>query len=537
MNADGASPLDLAGQRAALRESGLALNIGTYIGFNSVWASVVGAADRRPASAEIDSMRTLIRRGLEAGAFGVSSGLDYKPAYFAKADEVVAVIEPARAWRTNYTNHDRLTPESGYSSRVAVEETKSIAERAGLLPVFTHMKVQGKEQGTSGATIAWMKKSTAEGHYVATDIYPYLAGQTSLTALLIPGWAQDGGRTRMLERFKDPEQRARIINETNEAMTARLGGGGGVFLMETQRELSDVQKEMGVATAGEAVVRVLETGDPGMIARFGAEPDLIALLQYPGASMACDCGAVPPDERRIHPRFYGSFPRVLGHYVREIHALTWEQAIRQMTGLPASTIGLVDRGFLAPGMAADIVVFDSATVIDHATYTKPAELSDGIRHVIVNGTLALTDGTPTGQRAGRALERSAHMPSRPLLEGVARSVSAKGRIVMDGGSLQIVMTASQTARGMASGQLHVRDAMNKPVVTGITMGLVQTGAKWGSVTGRVKVAQDGSERAFTLIVDEADPMHDGATTIVLRVDGLPEIAGTLTMGRATVSTK
>ena len=531
MNADGQSPLDLAKQRASLTGSGLALNIGTYIGFNSVWASVVGQADRRPSASELDSMRTLVRRGLEAGAFGVSSGLDYKPGYFAKADEVIAVIEPARPWRTNFTNHDRLTPENGYSSRAAMEETKLIAERAGLMPLFTHMKVQGHEQGTSGAVLAWMKESAARGHYIATDIYPYLAGQTSLTGLLIPGWAQDGGRAKMLERFKDPELRARIIKETDEAMTARLGGASGVTLVETQRELADVQKEMGAATGGEAVVRVLEKGDPGMIARFGAEPDLIALMQYNGASIACDCGAVPPDERRIHPRFYGTYPRVLGHYVRELHAFTWEAAIRQMTGLPASTIGMVDRGFLAAGMMADVVVFDSATVIDHATYAKPAELSDGIRHVLVNGSFALRDGAPTGAKAGRALERSAHMPSRPLRAPLTRDLSASGRIAAASGEVQVTFTARQAARGPLTGQLRVRDANGAALVTSSTYGLLQTGDRWVSVTGLVRVRAEPGERAFTIIVEEADPMAGGRETITLLVQGMPDVSGRLTDGK------
>jgi N-acyl-D-aspartate/D-glutamate deacylase len=533
LNADGSGPLDLKSQRTALRDAGLAVNIGTYIGFNSVWASVVGPTDRRPTPAETDSMRGLVRRGLEAGAFGVSSGLDYKPGYFATADEVIAVVEPARPWRTNFTNHDRLSPEHGYSSRAGMEETMQIGLRAGLLPIFTHMKVQGHEQGTSDKVVAWMTKSTKDGHYVASDIYPYVAGQTSLTGLLIPGWAQDGGRARMIERFRDPVLRARIIKETDDAMQARLGGASSVFLIESQRELVDVQRELGAATGGEAIVRILETGDPGMIARFGAESDLSTLLQYPSASIACDCGAAPPDERRVHPRWYGTYPRVLGRYVRELHTLTWEAAIRKMTGLPASTIGLVDRGFLAPGMYADIVVFDSATVIDHATYAKPTEVSDGIRYVLVNGTFALTSGAPTGQRAGRALERTAHMPSRPLLDDVSRTVSAKGRIASASSVMRVALTVTQLARSPIMGQLRVSDAHGKAIVTGADFGLVQTSDRWGSVTGRVRVAADDSERAFTVIVEEADPMAAGSATVTLHVDGMPEVTGTLTGGSVT----
>ena len=180
------------------------------------------------------------------------------------------------------------------------------------------------------------------------------------------------------------------------------------------------------ASAGETVVRILEQGNATAILRFGAEADLVKILQHPTTSIACDCGA--STDTRQHPRAWGTFPRVLGHYVRETKALTWEDAIRKMTALPANTIGMVDRGFLAPGMAADVTVFDPATVIDHATYEMPAQLSEGIRYRA--GQRRRRAARRQGHRRARRprARRTAHMPSRPMTAGVARlSLTVEGR--------------------------------------------------------------------------------------------------------------
>ena len=384
VNADGAGPLDINRQLTTATERGLAINLGASIGFNSAWTQVVGLTDRRATGEDITQMRRLITDGLAAGAWGVSAALDYKPAYFAQTEEVIKVVEAAKPWRTYFSNHDRVTPESGFSALAGMAETIAIGERAGAAPVITHMKVAGHEQGQADVIIGQMKQATARGTYTAADVYSYLAGQTSLAALIIPGWAQDGGRDVMLKRFADPVLRARIVKEAEAAMTARFGGAGSVSLPALKQDLTAVMREMDVP-AGEAVVRLLEKGNPGIIARFGIEADLVKILQHPTSSIACDCGAVVRDA--THPRFYGNFPRVLGRYVREQKALTWEDAIRKMTGLPAATIGLVDRGLLAAGMTADVAVFDPATVIDHATFAEPTLPSDGIRFVLVNGRL------------------------------------------------------------------------------------------------------------------------------------------------------
>jgi len=538
LNPDGGGSTDIAAQLSRASAAGLAVNIGAYIGFNAIWADTMGPADRRATDADIARMRTLVASGLDKGAWGVSAGLDYKPAYYAQVEEVVRALEPAAKWRTNFPNHDRLTPESGFSSRVGVGETIAIGERAGLVPVVTHMKAQGSEQGTAGTLLGMMQQATARGDYTAADAYPYLAGQTGLGALLIPAWAQDGGRDQMLQRFADPSQRARIVSETEEAMNARFGGAAGVFLPQTKQELTDIMREM-QESAGEAVVRLLEKGNVGAILRFGSEPDLVKILQHPTTSIACDCGA--STETRQHPRAFGTFPRVLGRYVREQQVLTWEDAVRKMTALPASTIGMVDRGFLAPGMAADVTVFDPATVIDHATYEDAGQLSEGIRLVLVNGRIALRDGKVTGEQGGRVLARDAHMPSRAMssgdrrlrITGAVRGAAPSGPpiagLIGPRYNDRITIDLAQTGNTpRAKGSIRIANAASGEVLEATDLGVLQTTMEWASVTAMMRARPSGEPHAATLIIEHADPFVDGRPrTITIDVAGRPRITGVL----------
>lgn len=523
VNPDGGGPPDIVQQLNEANSGGLALNVGAYIGFNSVWASVIGAADRRATPADIERMRALVVSGLDRGAWGVSAGLDYKPAYYAQTEEVIRVIEAAAPWRTNFPNHDRLTPESGFSSRIGVAETIAIGEKAGVMPVVTHMKAQGREQGTAAKLLTMMQEATDRGRYTAADAYPYLAGQTSLGALIIPAWAQSGGREEMLKRFKDPAQRARIVAEAESAMTARFGGPEGVFLPATRRELVDLMREQR-ASAGETLLRVLEQGDVTAILRFGAEADLVKILQHPTTAIACDCGA--STDTHQHPRAFGSFPRVLGRYVRETKALTWEDAVRKMTGLPANTIGMLDRGFVATGMAADLTVFDPATVIDRATYDEPARLSEGIRLVLVNGVIALRDGKVTGARGGRVLMRTGHMPSRPMNMTAPRRVALKGTV---NANVRVDIDVSQkpgTAR--AQGSFRLADTISTTVLEGTELGVLQTTTNWASFTARIRNRVTKAEGLVTVIVERADPFVAGnLPTVFVQVDNVLSVSGTL----------
>jgi N-acyl-D-amino-acid deacylase len=209
LNPDGGGRTDLDEQLASAASGGLAVNIGAYIGFNSVWTSVVGEADRRPTAEELGRMREIVTANLDRGAWGVSAGLDYKPAYYATAEEVVEVVKAAQPYRTNFPNHDRVTPETKYSSRAGVAETIGIGGRAGLVPVITHMKVQGREQGGATTTLALMRDATNRGNYTAADVYPYLAGQTALGA----GWR--------------PRPNARALQGSQDARSHRFGSRRG----------------------------------------------------------------------------------------------------------------------------------------------------------------------------------------------------------------------------------------------------------------------------------------------------------------------
>jgi len=404
INADGAGEIDLPDQLEGLESGGLAVNVGAMIGFNSVWREVVGMEEVRPNSNHIGAMQELILEGLNAGAWGVSAGLDYVPGYYATTDEVIQILSPFADWDVVFANHDRVTPQSNFSSIAGMSETIEIGEATGLIPLITHMKVQGWEQGEASTILGLMDAADTSftGGAVA-DVYPYLAGQTGLQSLIIPSWAQAGGRDAMLARFRDPDLRAQIISEAEQAMSLRFGGHQGVYLLQSQRELTDAMAQLGLDSPGEAVIQLLEESGQGIIARFGHEDDLVDIMQHPTASIACDCGASTSD--RIHPRFWGSFPKVLGEYVRDKQQLTLENAIYKMSGLPAKTIGMIDRGLIKPGLLADIVVFNFDTIIDHATYDNPSLMSDGIVHTLVNGQIAWSDGNATGIQAGAILRR------------------------------------------------------------------------------------------------------------------------------------
>ncbi len=404
LNADGYGPVSLDDQFAELSTAGLAVNIGSMIGFNSVWSEVVGLDEIRPTTQQILEMQSLVRTGLEAGAWGVSAGLDYVPGYYATTDEVVEVLKPFSEWDVVFANHDRVTPQSGFSSIAGMSETIEIGEASGLIPLITHMKVQGWEQGRAATILKLMeeaKTSFADG--AVADVYPYLAGQTGLQSLIIPSWAQAGGRDSMLVRFMQPDLRAQIILEAEQAMRLRFGGYQGVYLLQSKRELADAMAEMSLDSPGETVIRLLEESEQGIIARFGLEADLIAIMQHPTASIACDCGASTSESG--HPRGWGSYPKVLGEYVREKQVLTLENAVYKMSGLPAKTIGMIDRGLIERGMIADITVFDPESVIDHATYDNPTLMSDGIIHTIINGQFAWRDGEATGVQSGQIVQR------------------------------------------------------------------------------------------------------------------------------------
>lgn len=516
-NADGGGETDIAKQMGQFAAKGLAENIGAYIGFNAAWNAVVGKDDRRPTPAQIEAMQRILAENLGKGAWGVSAGLDYRPAFYARADEVAQVVSVAKAWRTNFPNHDRLPPDQNLSSFIAVQETIAIGEQAGVAPVVTHIKSQGAEQGKAGQIIAAMAAATARGARTFADLYPYTAGNTGLSAFFIPGWAGSGGRDAMLKHLQDPASRAKIIAYAEEGMRLRLGSHESIYFPETGRKLTDYMADWNVGP-GEAVMRLLEKSEMSVIMNFGSDADVVAFLRYPDTAVACDCGATLRE--RVHPRQYGSFPKVLEEYVRDRQVISWEEAIRKMTGLPAGIVGLVDRGYLAPGMRADVTLFDPARIQDNATYEAPAKRSEGVTHVFVNGVQALRDGAPTGAKGGVVLSRTREMPTRGTPTG-ARALAGAAR--GDGYALKFSIRQGGSDR-WASGELEM-------VEKGRTwraerLGVVQSAAAWASVTA-VLTDGSGARRPATLIVDgiggPAAVVHlglDGADAVRLAADAL-----------------
>lgn len=522
-NPDGGGELDLVKQLSVP----LGLNYGGYIGFNAVWGNVVGYDNRRATPDEIERMKALVLKGMENGAFGLSSGLDYKPSFWATTDEVIAVGKVASGWRTNFTNHERVFPGNGYSSMAGMRETLEIGEKSGLMPVITHMKLQGRDNGKTVEALALATDAKKQGYDVGMDAYPYTYGSTSLEQLTIPSWAQEGGRDAMLARFKDPALRAKIIADTNEQVEVRWMGPKGVYIVDIEKRLPVVMAARGNISAGEAIVQLLEEGNRRVLLSFGTEEDQAALLKDPLQVVSCDCGA--NTSKVGHPRNWGSFPRFLGRYVREQKLVSWGEAVRKMTALPAAMVGLSERGYLLPGMVADITLFDPATVIDQSTVEAPTLPSIGINTVIVNGKVALDGGKMTDGTFGARLVRSRHEPSRPMNFDIARSVSAKGSV---GGATVAVALSQAAGAATPTGKVSVKGLPGGTL--SFTPSILQTTKGWASVTGTGKRGK-GKLEAITLQFEQADPFGEDKPTLTVLADGKPILEGALPAGGITVS--
>ncbi|HEX4242824.1 MAG TPA: amidohydrolase family protein, partial [Steroidobacteraceae bacterium] len=410
--------------------------------------------------------------------------------------------------------------------RTGIAETITIASDAGLAPEITHIKAQGHEQGRAGEIVRMMERATASGHYTPSDVYPYLAGKTGLADLLIPAWAQDGGSAALLGRFRQPGLRARIAAESEAIMNARLtGGAAGVYFPESRTRLVDLMHAE-KAAAGEMVIRLIERAGAAVIPtvlQFGAEGDLETFIENDTTAIACDCGATT--ERPTHPRYSGAFPRVLARYVRERRLLTLEQALYKMTGLPASIVGIVDRGLLSVGMAADITVFDPGTIIDHATFEEPALASEGVREVLVNGRSEWHEGRATGGRGGTALFRARSMPTRPASFGVDRAARARSAIEsrdapgasppaprQRSGSWRLDLRVRQgRASSHAEGALRIEDG-SRVVLEMLDFGELQTSGRWAALSGIAR--SEGTIGPVTIIIDASDPALEPARALV-----------------------
>ena len=409
VNPDGGGPVDLAEQRSALLRDGLGINVAQLMPHGSVRGDVIGSVDRLASPAELDQMRALVRRGMEEGAFGLSSGPFYAPGSYSDTHELVELARVAGEYGGVYTSHIR--DESDYSIGLvsAVDEVITVAREAGVRGVVSHVKALGpRVWGYSAAVSRRIERAREAGVEVFTDQYPYHASATSLGAALVPRWVQEGGSDAMRQRFSDPALLPRILEEMAENLDRRGGADRIQFRRHVPdpsiegRTLADVAAERGV-DALRTTIQLLEEGSPGIVSFNMDDRDIAELMRQPWNMTSSD-GEFPVWEVGVpHPRAYGSFARKLRLYVVEEGVISLEAAVRSMTSLTASVHRMGDRGMIRPGNVADLVVFDLERVRDRATFTEPHQLSEGMTHVLVNGEFAIRDGAFTGAKVGRVL--------------------------------------------------------------------------------------------------------------------------------------
>lgn len=413
---DGSSALPVGAFLSEVEKARPALNLGTFVGQGSIRAQVIGADDRRGSPEELDRMKALVREAMLEGAFGLSTGLRYVPGTFTPTDEVIELARVAGGMGGIHISHMRDEADRVLES---VRETIEIGERGGLPTQVTHGKTMGKRNwGRSSEILELVARARARGVDVTIDQYPYTASSTGIEALL-PRWAVEGDRERRLERLRDPESRGRIRNAIVESLREDRGGGNlaNVQIAAAQWDTSLAGRHLGEITqtwkgtttfedAADVVIEMVEKGGASAIYHAMSEEDVERILASPYTMVASDGEVSIFGRNSPHPRGYGTFPRVLGRYVRERKLLSLEEAVRKMTSMPAGRVGLLDRGILRPGMKADLVLFDPATVADQATFADPHQYPVGVSLVVVNGGIAFHDGTVSATRSGRVLRGS-----------------------------------------------------------------------------------------------------------------------------------
>jgi len=394
---------------------GTGIHRGSLVGHSNVRQAVMGEGDRPPTADELAAMRREVAAAMDAGAFGLSSGLIYAPGMFAPPEEIWALAEEAAKHGGLYASHIRSESDAIHD---AIAEFAAAGRRSGVRLQLSHLKTSGRANWPKAdAVIAQIERLRAEGLDLAADRYPYTAGATSLTALL-PGWSREGGRDRLLERIAAPSSRPRLLAELKTDRTMETDWEAVVVATAWSEEYRAAEGRSVLALATEAgctpaemVLRLLAASQArtSIILFSMCEENLRKFLALPYVAIGSDSTSRaisgPTAAGKPHPRSYGTSARVLGRYVRELGVLTLPDAIRRLTGLPASRLGLRRRGILRPGAVADVTVFDPAAIADRATYEQPQQYSVGVRHVLVNGAVAVRDGELTGVRAGRFLRR------------------------------------------------------------------------------------------------------------------------------------
>ena len=410
-----------------LEREGVAVNVASYVGLSNVWRCVMGESFERPDAEQLKLMRELVKQAMGDGAMGLSSMLAMPPGSLATTDDIVELCREVAVADGIYSTHIR---NEGLGVFDAVKEAIEIAERAHVPVDIIHLKIADQQYwGRMKEILALIEAGRSRGVNVQAHVYPYTRGNNDL-ASIVPPWAHEGGATKLRERLKDPETREKIKRDIRQGLPGwynhytAVGGDWSRMLISKETTLKGLtmdrvlaQRAKGKTPTPEPLDLFLdylsdENGSVSTVYAHHTEEDMNLALVQPWCSVGSDGSAFavegPLRRGNPHPRNFGTFPRVLGVYVRELNLLRLEDAIRKMTSLNASKIGLRDRGLLRPGQFADIVVFNPATVIDHSTYTEPFQYAEGISHVIVNGEIVLSAGKLTGAKPGRALR---HRPA------------------------------------------------------------------------------------------------------------------------------
>ncbi|MBK5291247.1 MAG: D-aminoacylase [Acidobacteriia bacterium] len=418
---DGGSPIPLKPFLDRLAAMSIGINFGLMTGQGSIRSEVMGSENRKATPDEIRKMKDLTRRAMLDGAFGLSTGLFYVPGNYSPTEEVIELAKVAGALGGIHTSHMRDEAASVLDS---VRETIRIGEEGGLPTQLTHHKIIGAPNwGRSVDTLRLVEEARARGVDVTIDQYPYTASSTG-TAALFPQWSQAGGHRALVERLNAAEQRAKIKTVIIDRIRIDRGGGDpkniqlascGFDATLAGKTLAEVTAARGrpviIENAAETAIELQIKGGCSAVYHAMSEDDLERILRYPFTMIASDGGVVVFGRDVPHPRNYGTFARVLGRYVRERKVIGLEEAIRRMSSLPAARFRIMDRGLLRPGMKADLVLFDAATVADKAEFGNPHQYSVGFTHVVVNGKLVLRDGKMAGALPGKVLYGPAYRPA------------------------------------------------------------------------------------------------------------------------------
>jgi len=411
---------NLAGYLRVLDRQPATINLGTFVSAGGVRDAVIGREDRAATAAELKEMEAQVAEAMEAGAFGVSTSLQYVPDRFARTEELIALARVAGRFGGSYITHQRSEADEIDAS---LDEVFRIAREAGVPATIHHLKTAYRQNwGRMPAVLQRLERVRQDGLDVAADQYPYIAGSNPLDASL-PVWAREGGRAAMVARLKDPATRTKIRAEILQPSTTwenqYVGSGGAAGILVSSISRADLKKFQGrtledIAKAEQKdpldvlmdLIAQDDTTGSGIMF-FMNEDDMRAALKHPLVMLGTDSGGMAPDSppptAGVHPRAWGSAARILGRYVRDEKLLSLEEAVRKMTSLPAQRMRLWDRGVVRPGAFADLVVFDPATVRDRATFEQPKQYAEGVRYVAVNGQLVVDDGAIAAARPGRAL--------------------------------------------------------------------------------------------------------------------------------------